>query len=49
MFLGDICLRFIFSLVLRNVDDQMAGSYQCIGKNRLGLIQNEFQLFIRGE
>ena len=49
MFLGDICLRFIFSLVLRNVDDQMAGSYRCIGKNRLGLIQNEFQLFIRGE
>lgn len=43
---------FIFGysrLVLQHVDDRMAGSYRCIGKNRLGLVQNEFQLLIRGE
>jgi hypothetical protein len=26
----------------------MAGKYRCIGKNRLGTIQNDFQLLIRG-
>jgi hypothetical protein len=26
----------------------MAGKYRCIGKNRLGIIQNDFQLLIRG-
>ncbi|CAF1921728.1 unnamed protein product [Rotaria magnacalcarata] len=33
---------------LRNVDDRMAGKYRCVGKNRLGTIQNDFQLLIRG-
>ncbi|CAF0758019.1 unnamed protein product [Adineta steineri] len=33
---------------LENVDDNSAGKYRCIGKNRLGSIENEFQLFIRG-
>lgn len=45
-------MMFIFGysrLVLQHVDDRMAGSYRCIGKNRLGLVQNEFQLLIRGE
>jgi hypothetical protein len=37
-----------YSYTLENVDDHMAGRYKCIGKNRLGLIQNEFQLLIRG-
>jgi len=26
----------------------MAGKYRCVGKNRLGTIQNDFQLLIRG-
>jgi hypothetical protein len=44
---------FFFNLIfvsftLENVDDSMAGKYRCIGKNRLGLIQSEFQLLIRG-
>ena len=48
-----ICLRhylffFRYSFILENVDDRMAGKYRCIGKNRLGTIQNEFQLLIRG-
>ncbi|CAM4769013.1 unnamed protein product [Rotaria magnacalcarata] len=33
---------------LQNVDDSMAGKYRCVGKNRLGFIQNDFQLLIRG-
>ncbi|CAF1283707.1 unnamed protein product [Rotaria sordida] len=33
---------------LHNVNDSMAGKYRCVGKNRLGSIQNEFQLLIRG-
>jgi len=37
-----------YSYTLENVDDRMAGRYRCIGKNRLGMIQNEFQLLIRG-
>ncbi|CAF0863046.1 unnamed protein product [Rotaria sordida] len=35
-------------LTLYNVDDRMAGKYRCMGKNRLGTIQNDFQLLIRG-
>jgi hypothetical protein len=30
------------------VDDRVAGKYRCIGKNRLGTIQNDFQLLMRG-
>lgn len=41
-----LCLPYSFTLT--NVDDRSAGQYKCIGKNRLGSIQNEFQLFIRG-
>jgi hypothetical protein len=26
----------------------MAGKYRCLGKNRLGTIQNDFQLLIKG-
>ncbi len=44
-----VCFNYFFnSFTLQNVDDRMAGKYRCIGKNRLGLIQNEFQLLIRG-
>ncbi|CAF4632820.1 unnamed protein product, partial [Rotaria socialis] len=41
-------LLFIrYSFTLQNVDDSMAGKYRCVGKNRLGFIQNDFQLLIR--
>ena len=43
-----IILFFSPRLTLHNVDDRMAGKYRCIGKNRLGTIQNDFQLLIRG-
>ncbi|CAF2619752.1 unnamed protein product [Rotaria sp. Silwood2] len=47
---ADLELLFVNSqqLTLHNVDDRMAGKYRCIGKNRLGTIQYDFQLFIRG-
>ncbi|UJR25292.1 hypothetical protein I4U23_006644 [Adineta vaga] len=35
-------------LILNNVDDRSAGKYRCVGKNSLGSIENEFQLFIHG-
>ena len=35
-------------LTLRNVDDRMAGKYRCSAKNRLGSVQSDFQLLIRG-
>jgi len=37
------------SLKLDNIDDQSAGKYRCVGKNRLGSIENEFQLLIQGK
>lgn len=38
-----------FSLTLSNVDDHAAGKYRCLVTNRLGSIQNDFQLLIRGK
>ncbi|UJR23619.1 hypothetical protein I4U23_026605 [Adineta vaga] len=35
-------------LTLQNVDDRMVGHYRCMGENRLGIIQHDFQLLIRG-
>lgn len=36
-------------LILHNVDDRMAGNYRCSAKNRLGSLQSDFQLLIRGK
>ena len=50
-----LCLSSFFSLspcrslTLQNVDDRMAGRYKCLAQNRLGSVENEFQLLIRGQ
>ncbi|CAF1658466.1 unnamed protein product, partial [Adineta ricciae] len=35
-------------LTMHNIDDRMAGHYRCRGENRLGVVQHDFQLLIRG-
>jgi hypothetical protein len=50
MFAKQVYLSFFLRsrFTLQNVDDRSAGKYKCIGENRLGSIENEFQLLIHG-